>query len=112
MRNPTSEKLTTPLDSPAYSLASIRSVTTLPGYKLLDSRTVSVEGQNVELHIFTAQPVSQEPERRFFQLSAVAAGIGYTVTALTPVSISETLQKQILLIMNSVGFSEPAASGK
>ena len=105
----TSEKLTAPLDSPAYSKASVRSVTTLPSYKLIDSRTVQIEGQNVDLHVFTAQPVAGEPERRFFQLSAVAANIGYTFTALTPVSISDTLQSQVLLIMNSVRFSEPTA---
>ncbi len=108
----TSEKLGSPLDSSAYSKASIRSVTTLPGYTLIDSRAIIVEGQNVELHVFSAQPVAGEPERRFFQLSAVAAAVGYTVTALTPVSISDTLQKEIMLIMNSVRFSEPAPSSK
>jgi len=105
----TSEQLPVALDSPAYSRASIRSVASLPGYKLLDSRTMEVEGQTVELHVFTAQPVDGEPERRFFQLSAVAANIGYTFTALTPVSISDQLQKEITLIMNSVRFSEPTA---
>ena len=103
----TSEKLAQPLDSAAYSKASIRSVTTLPGYKLIDSRSAEVEGQSVEIHVFTAQPVAGEPERRFYQLSAVAAGIGYTFTALTPVSISDTLEKEIILIMSSVRFSEP-----
>lgn len=106
----TSEKLPGPLDSSAYSKASIRSVATLPGYTLLDSRAMQVEGQNVELHVFTAQPVSGEPERRFYQLSAVAANIGYTFTALTPVSISQQLEKEILLIMSSVRFSQPVAS--
>lgn len=106
----TSEKLSSPLDSPAYSKASIRSVTTLPGYKLIDSKSMEVEGQKVDLHVFSAQPVAGEPERRFFQLSAVAANIGYTVTALTPVSISDTLQQEINLIMNSVRFSEPTAA--
>lgn len=108
----TSEKLGSALDSTAYSKASIRSVTTLPAYKLLDSRAMTVEGKSVELHVFSAQPVTGEPERRFFQLSTVAANIGYTVTALTPVSISDTLQKEILLIMNSVRFSEPTVSSK
>jgi hypothetical protein len=108
----TSERLASPLDSSSYSKASIRSVSTLPGYKLLDSRSLQVEGQTVELHVFTAQPIADEPERRFFQLSAVAAGIGYTFTALTPVSISDQLEKEILLIMNSVRFSEPTASSK
>ncbi|MBI2635743.1 hypothetical protein HYW84_00245 [Candidatus Peregrinibacteria bacterium] len=105
----TSETLPAALDSAGYSKASIRSVASLPGYKLIDSRETEIEGQKVELHVFTAQPVAGEPERRFFQLSAVAANIGYTFTALTPVSISDQLQKEILLIMNSVRFSEPAA---
>ena len=102
----TSEELPVALDSSAYSKASIRSVASLPGYTLIDSRTMQVEGQTVELHIFTAQPVEGEPERRFFQLSAVARNIGYTFTALTPVSIADQLQKEIMLIMNSVRFSE------
>ena len=105
----TSEQLPVALDSSAYSKASIRSVASLPGYTLIDNRTMQVEGQTVELHIFTARPVEGEPERRFFQLSAVTANIGYTFTALTPVSISERLQKEILLILNSVRFSEPTA---
>jgi hypothetical protein len=106
----TSERLTTPLESPAYSSASIRSVTTLPGYKLLDSRTMDIEGKAVDLHVFTAQPIAGEPERRFYQLSAVAAGIGYTFTALTPVSIGDTLEKELLVIFNSVRFTEPGPS--
>ena len=105
----TSETLPAPMDSPSYSKASIRSVASLPGYKLLDSRSMQVEGQAVELHVFTAQPVEGEPERRFYQLSAVAATIGYSFTALTPVSISDQLEKEILLIVNSVRFSEPTA---
>ena len=108
----TSEKLSSPLTSADYSRASIRSVATLPGYKLLDSRTVDIEGQSVELHIFTAQPIAGEPERRFFQVSAVAAQIGYTVTALTPVSISDTLEKEVLLILKSVRFSEATEETK
>ena len=106
----TSEKIGLPLDTTAYSKASVRAVTTLPGYKLIDSRSMTVESQKTELHVFSAQPVAGEPERRFFQLSAVAANVGYTVTALTPVSISDTLQKEIMLIMNSVAFSQPAAT--
>ncbi len=105
----TSERLNTPLTSPDYSKASIRSVTSLPGYKLLDSKTIEVEGQDVEMHTFTAQPSTGEPERRFTQVSAVAANIGYTFTALTPVSISDTLSQEIDVIMRSVRFSEPTA---
>lgn len=103
----TSERLSAPLDSAAYSKASVRSVTTLPGYKLIDSRSIDVEGQKVDMHVFSAQPVASDPERRFTQVSAVAANVGYTVTALTPVSISDSLEKQITLILSSLRFSEP-----
>jgi hypothetical protein len=103
----TTERLKSPMTSGEYSKASIRSVTTLPGYTLLDSATASVEGQSVEIHTFTAQPVTGEPERRFTQVSAVAANIGYTFTALTPVSISDTLSQEVLLILKSVRFTEP-----
>jgi hypothetical protein len=105
----TSERLTAPLDTPAYSKASVRSVTTLPGYKLIDSRQIDVEGQKADMHVFSAQPVPSDPERRFTQVSAVAANVGYTVTALTPVSISDSLEKQITLILSSLRFSEPTA---
>lgn len=105
----TSERLNTALTSSEYSAASIRSVTGLPGYKLLDSKMIEVEDQKVEIHTFTAQPVAGEPERRFTQLSVVAANIGYTFTALTPVSISDTLGQEIDLIMKSARFTEPAA---
>lgn len=103
----TSERLPTAMDTPTYSRASIRSVTTLPGYKLLDSRSVEIEGQDAEIHAFTAQPIQGEPERRFTQLSAASGSSGYTFTALTPVSVGDKLEKEILLILNSVRFSEP-----
>ncbi len=100
------------VDSPAYSTASIRSVATLPGYRLIDTKKLKLDGQDVELHVFTAQPLSEEPERRFYQISAVSKNIGYTFTALTPLSVSTTLEKEVLAMMESASFIDPSASSK
>ncbi|MBI3618799.1 hypothetical protein HY213_02060 [Candidatus Peregrinibacteria bacterium] len=102
----TSEILQQQVQSATYSEASIRSVAALPGYKLIDSRNAKVDGQDLQLHIFTAQPVTDEPARRFYQLSAVSQNTGYTVTALTPISVGSTLEQQVLLILHSFTFTK------
>ncbi|MBI1813332.1 hypothetical protein HY285_04325 [Candidatus Peregrinibacteria bacterium] len=107
----TSEMLQQQVQSSTYSEASIRSVAQLPGYKLLDSRNATVDGQALQLHIFTAQPVADEPARRFYQLSAVSQNTGYTVTGLTPLSVSSTLEQQVLLILQSLTFQAPKGQG-
>jgi hypothetical protein len=102
-------------DSAAYSQASIRAVSALPGYKLIDTRTAKVDGDSVSLHIFTAQPLSEEPERRFYQVSAVHSGKGYTFTGLTPLSVSSSLEKQVTSMLQSATFKdqmEAASSSK
>ena len=95
----------------AYSKASIRSVSTLPGYKLVDSRAVTIDDADIEMHIFTAQPLSEEPERKFYQISTVHSSAGFTFTALTPVSTSSALEKEILLILQSATLTQPEAGG-
>ncbi len=104
----TRESLTEPLDSEDYSAASIKSVSTLPGYSLVDTQNVTVNGKTVGMHIFTAQPLNDEPARRFYQISAVDGGAGYTVTGLAPVSATSTLDSEIKLILDSLTFDEPA----
>ncbi len=106
----TRESLTEPLDSEDYSAASIKSVSTLPGYALVDTQNVVVDGNTVGMHIFTAQPLNDEPARRFYQVSAVEGGAGYTVTGLAPVSADATLDGELKLILDSLTFDEPAAT--
>ncbi len=96
----------------AYSKASIRSVTTLPGYKLVDSRKLTIDDADVEMHIFSAQPIAEEPERKFYQVSTVHGGAGFTFTALTPVSTSSALEKEILLILQSATLTQPESGGQ
>jgi len=108
----TREVLSQPVDSPAYSQASIRAVAVLPGYKLIDTRPVTIETKNLSIHVFTAQPIAEEPARRYYQVSAVSKDAGYTLTALTPVSVASTLEQEVLTIMKSFGFAEPIPAAK
>lgn len=104
----TEETLQSELDPATYSQASIRSVTALPAYKMIDTRAVKIGGNDLELHVFSAQPLPEEPERRFYQLSTTNKSTGYTLTALTPLSVTSALETEILTIMRSLTFTDPA----
>jgi len=100
----TQEVLAQPTMPDAYSKASVRSVGILPGYTLIDSIQTNVDGESVTLHIFSAQPVADEPARRFYQISTVVDSEGYTITASTPVAIEDAIENQALLILQSMTF--------
>ena len=100
----TRELLSQPATPEAYSDASIRSVSVLPGYTLIESPAMQLDGTNVRLHVFTAQPVADEPIRRFYQVSTVVKEKGYSVTATTPVSVADALEKQVTFILENVRF--------
>ena len=106
----TKEVLSGAIDSAAYNEASIRSVSVLPGFKELDTRKVSIDDESLLVHVFQAQPVKDEPQRRFSQVSAVHDGIGYSVTALTPVSVNNTIESAVAQILQSVTFQAPQSS--
>lgn len=103
----TQEVLKSAIDSATYSSASVRAVTVLPAYKLIDARSVTVDGADVDLHIYSAQPAEEEPAKRFYQVSAVAGGNGYSVTGLTPLSPPKNVESEISAIMGSITFVEP-----
>lgn len=102
----TRESLSQALTSSEYSEASVASVKGLPGYTEVDEQTVAVDGEDVLLHIFTAQPQEDQPESRFYQVSAVSSNEGFTFTGATPVSISDELEGQVQLIISSATFQE------
>lgn len=103
----TRETLPRSMTSAEYSEASVLSVQALPNYDEIDKKTVAVDKEDVELHIFTAQPREDQPVTRFYQVSAVSEGIGYTFTAATPVSVNGDLDAQIRLILSNATFTEP-----
>jgi len=103
----TRETLASPITGPEYSKASIRSVSALPGYRLIDAKPVTIEGQEVEIHIFSAQPITEDPERRFYQVSAVTQSGGYTITGLTPLSVTSALDRDITNTVRSLRFTDP-----
>jgi len=102
----TQEVLARATSPQVYSDASIRSVTVLPGYKELDTLDMRVAGEKVRLHVFAAQPTADEPLRRFYQVSTVSDGVGYSITATTPASVEELLENQVLLILRESVFAE------
>lgn len=104
----TRERLAQAIDAKAYSDASIRSVSVLPGYSLLDSRPMTIDDEKLSLHVFTAQPVSGEPQRRFYQVSTVADGVGYTITGTASLSIDDATDGAIVLVLGSSTFRAPA----
>jgi hypothetical protein len=100
----TREALTQPLSSVDYSEASIASVAGLPNYEEEDRQSTTVDGEDVDIHIFTAQPSPDQPESRFYQLSAVSGSVGYTFTAATPVTVPDEVEQQVLSLLQNVTF--------
>ena len=100
----TTETLARPVGTPEYSKGSVRAVSALPGYQLIDERTAKVDGMESEIHVYSAQPSADQPRVRFYQESAVSNGVGYTVTAFAPLSVSQALEQQILLMLQSFTF--------
>lgn len=103
----TREPLSTVVGASDYSEATIRSVAVLPGYKLIDKKKISIDSVSLPVHIFFAQPISGEPQRRFMQVSTVVNKDGYTITALTPLTVKAALETEILTIIGSVTFQAP-----
>jgi hypothetical protein len=71
---------------------------------LQDRQSTTVDEEDIDIHIFTAQPSPDQPESRFYQLSAVSDSVGYTFTAATPVSVPDEIEAQVLSMLNSVTF--------
>lgn len=102
----TREALGQRMTSGEYSEASIISVQTLPGYTEVDKRPITIDEDDVDLHIFTAQPRDDQPASRFYQVSAVSPrSTGFTFTGATPVSTPDELEQQVTTILRSVTFT-------
>lgn len=103
----TKERLASETDAMRYSEASIRSVAVLNEYALIDAKEMTIDGHDVKMHVFTARPLDGEPARRFYQLSTTIRDLGFTVTAVTPLSIEKKQQESIELMLSQVTFTDP-----
>ncbi|TSC58849.1 MAG: hypothetical protein Greene041662_689 [Candidatus Peregrinibacteria bacterium Greene0416_62] len=103
----TREVMSQEVSAQDYSAASIRSVSVLPGYEQVDSRDIRIDEEKISLHIFTAQPDTGEPRRRYYQVSFPKGKKGYTMTATTPVAIEDAVEGQILAILEGFTLTEP-----
>ena len=106
----TREQLVSPASSSDFSLASMRSVEIMVGYELVDTKKIKIDGEEVSIHIFNAQPVDSEPMRRFYQVSALTGAdsdVGFTATAVTPMSIKEVLEKEVYVVLENLTFEGP-----
>lgn len=108
----TTEQLSQPMETTDYVKANILAVSALPEYKLLDKRTMQIDGKESAIHIFSARPVPDQPVRRYEQLSAVNGSTGYTFTASFPLSVSEAESNQATFILQNVTFVNPATASK
>lgn len=104
----TREALAEHIAPSAYSAASVESVRSLPQYEELDVRDLLIDDEDVKLHIFSAQPRTDSPKTRFYQLSTTVEKVGYTFTAAVPLSVESSLENQILLILQNATFVKPA----
>lgn len=103
----TKEPLKRTVEAAKYSEASMRSVAVFGAYREIDVSEVEIGKDTLSLHVFTAQPVAEEPLRRFYQLSTVFGMAGYTITGTTPVTIADSVEDEILAIIKSLKFIEP-----
>ncbi len=103
----TREQLPNPATSMQYSEASVRAVEVLPGYERIDSSNSKIDSGDVLLHIFSLQPVQDEPRRRFYQKSTAVDATGYSITATSPLTVDSGLEAEILLILDNATFVEP-----
>jgi len=102
-REPLSEELSTT----EYSQSNVLAVSALPEYQLIDKETVYIDGNESALHIFSARPSSDQPIRRYYQVSATQERTGYTFTGSFPLSIQDSEADQVKFILKNVSFKEP-----
>lgn len=106
----TKEPLSETMETPDYSQSNILAVSSLPDYKLMDKETVTVDGKESALHVFSARPSPDQPIRRYYQVSAAKEKNGYTFTGSFPLSIQDAEADQVKFILKNISFSDPTAA--
>lgn len=104
----TREPLSRDMTTGEYSQANVLAVSTLPDYKLIDTSVTYIDGEETAIHVFSARPSSDQPVRRYYQLSAVSGETGYTFTGSFPLSIEDSEADEVNFILRNVSFVNPA----
>ncbi len=102
----TRESIDKDVTSEDYSEANMEAVKSLPGYEEIDSKQVTIDGSKVHVHVFGAQPRPEDPKTRFYQVSIAADGNGYSFTGAVPLGVEDTVENQILLILQNATLKE------
>ncbi|MDD5054890.1 MAG: hypothetical protein PHZ00_01330 [Candidatus Peribacteraceae bacterium] len=108
----TREPLSRDMATTEYSQANVLAVSTLPDYIMIDKTVTFVDGEETEIHVFSARPGSDLPVRRYYQLSAVSGNTGYTFTGSFPLSIQDSEADEVSFILRNVSFVNPAEKGE
>ena len=105
----TREYLGEDTDALTYESESTRLMkSAVGGYKQIDSRSVDLDGKTMHVHVFSGQLREGSPQRRYYQLSTAVNKTGFTFMVMAPLSVPDTLQKQINLMFDNVSFKQPA----
>lgn len=105
----TREPLSTEIDTPDYVQSNLLALSALPDYRLIDKETVTIDGKQSALHVFSARPSADQPIRRFYQVSVAKDKIGYTFMGSFPLSIQDSEVDQVTFILKNVSFTDPSA---
>ena len=108
----TREPLAQDMSTKDYSAANIVAVSALPEYKLLNKETVTIDGEESALHVFTARPSPSEPVRRYYQVSMAKDKVGYTLTGSFPLSIEDSEAAQVEFILKNASMENPSTETK
>lgn len=102
----TTQQLAQGLKPAEFDEQSRQSVKTLPGYTLVDERETEVDNLPYTLHIFSAQPIAEQPTQRFYQISVAGEGRGYTFTGVLPLTVSKEQEAGVLTLLSNVTLTE------
>lgn len=103
----TTETLREPLTSEDYSKASVDVVSRRKDYSQIDLQDITIDGTALQLHVFSAQPLTDEPKQRFYQIALTKGSVGYVFTAALPLSAPDALAEEVQLLLKSVSMREP-----
>lgn len=105
----TREHLAQTTTSTAYSKASVEVVARRADYTKIDEQSISAGGGSVTLHVFSAQPINEEPRLRFYQVGVAQEDTGYVFTGALPLTSPDALIDEVKLILTNIAFTAPAA---